>query len=489
MPILITSSFLEPHCRIVERRLASMGLNEPAPTRYTEYTPQDISRRLRSVGKPSSEGAGEANFGRAWEVATSSLIVENAFRLPWGWVDPDAVPLAGFWASFSKDVRFVFVWAPVEDVLADALRQPSARPDTDSVVDGWVRYHEAVLQAAEAHAARSLVLPLEAFLARGADLPAILKERLGLSLPFAGVAPDVAPPTALERLLAERFVEGKAAAASLEGRLRKASPLASSGSERGCSFEEVRDCYLLLRRGKAPAFAAAETSAAVREPSKPHGEGGVSTSLRAAQEEIELLRAQLSQVRQELRHYFIKAQESSGRQGPGKVSRLDAASRGGETSVVLDLRHFVDGSNWYHAEDDGRWAGPGVVSTLRLPALQAGRYRIDLLVVAEVEPGLLSGMRGELGGHRVRWRGNILAEANGTLAPLRRLRDRFRPAARRAFPRRASGTVAIPEAKGPVDLRLHFPRTVSPVSESGPDARQLSIRVQTVSIERIAGEA
>jgi hypothetical protein len=58
----------------------------------------------------------------------------------------------------------------------------------------------------------------------------------------------------------------------------------------------------------------------------------------------------------------------------------------------VDLRRPLDGENWYPAELDGRWMGPGPVSTLRFPPIPAANFRIELEVVGAVHPSQLDGV-------------------------------------------------------------------------------------------------
>lgn len=52
--------------------------------------------------------------------------------------------------------------------------------------------------------------------------------------------------------------------------------------------------------------------------------------------------------------------------------------------LTLDLSRSIDGDNWYSAEPTGRWAGPGLESTLNIPALAAGTYTLEIEVENEL---------------------------------------------------------------------------------------------------------
>lgn len=55
--------------------------------------------------------------------------------------------------------------------------------------------------------------------------------------------------------------------------------------------------------------------------------------------------------------------------------------------LVVDMKGDITGSNWHEAEEKGRWAGPGERSTLLLPSLEPGSYRLVLEISGEIAPG------------------------------------------------------------------------------------------------------
>ncbi len=112
---------------------------------------------------------------------------------------------------------------------------------------------------------------------------------------------------------------------------------------------------------------------------------------RALAEENELLLLQLHQVEGELERYYLENRQllDAARSPPPSPV---AASEFAPVEVLYDLRQEIDGENWYYAEHDGRWAGPELRSTLRVPALPAGHYRLQLCIVDAMEPEILAGM-------------------------------------------------------------------------------------------------
>ena len=134
------------------------------------------------------------------------------------------------------------------------------------------------------------------------------------------------------------------------------------------------------------------------------------------------------------------------------------------TQVTFDLRGPIDGDNWYDAEHDGRWAGPGHVSTLMLPALGAGRYQMELDVVDAMAPEIVNGMTVSLNGKPVAV--NPKCRGYPTLVT-------------------AEFSTDMPAPDGQWELRISFPRVASPADHGSDDHRTLAIRLRTVSIKEI----
>jgi len=186
----------------------------------------------------------------------------------------------------------------------------------------------------------------------------------------------------------------------------------------------------------------------------------------ALTQENDLLLLQLHQVQEELERYYLQCQKPS-------WSEVPTAFGGGVTlkqltQATVDLRCEINGDNWYDAERDGRWAGPGQISSLMLPALAAGQYQLALEVVDAIEPDVLNGMVLSLNGR-----------------PL-------------AIKRRRRGSLTLMTAKFSSEtstpgeqwkLELGFPRLLSPAERGSDDYRTLAVRVRTLSIFPISTES
>ncbi len=199
--------------------------------------------------------------------------------------------------------------------------------------------------------------------------------------------------------------------------------------------------------------------------------------------EKELLHLQLHQAQEELEYYFRKYQEIAG--GKQSANNLESIQTGkfndkSSSKIVLDLRQLIDGENWYSAEHDGRWAGPGTNSTLRLPLLPVGRYQVELEVVDAIAPEILREMKLSLNGKPLTIKGR-----HGLVGPWAPVVKLYRKKQRYPLLLR-SDIHLLGDAAGKANyLELTFPRTISPISRGVQDSRNLAVRLKKVTITRI----
>lgn len=189
------------------------------------------------------------------------------------------------------------------------------------------------------------------------------------------------------------------------------------------------------------------------------------------QEENELLLLQLHQVQEELEHYFCEYQKLSETANTSSRSlpQTAHASAGFPVETLFDLHNErILGENWYDAERDGRWAGPGTESTLTLPAVGRGRFELTFDIVHALDSRIVKGMQ-------------ILL--NDT--PLK-LQHKFGILPFKRFPCRVRTQFDTSGAQQTVwQLRLRFPNTVSPAEKGGDDHRQLTIRLRAIRVRAL----
>lgn len=131
-------------------------------------------------------------------------------------------------------------------------------------------------------------------------------------------------------------------------------------------------------------------------------------------------------------------------------------------AVSVDLRADFNGSNWWSAEADGRWAGPEIESTVEIPTLSPGRYQLCLDVVDEIAPSII----------------------DGTICTFDR-----QPV---ALYREGTGVPTVLRAEIEVStayllhvIQLRFPEVHAPAEFGSADSRLLSLRLRRLWLTRI----
>ena len=189
------------------------------------------------------------------------------------------------------------------------------------------------------------------------------------------------------------------------------------------------------------------------------------------EEENELLLQQLHLVQEELESYFLKHQSTQQElqtiqqqlQAP-PLSQIYWAQHH-PAEVIVDLREAVQGDNWYAPELDGSWAGPGLVSSIRLPALRPAKYEILFDVVDAMNPAIIEGVSLHLNDHPLELHKDIHDKA--------------------ALIRTKLDSSQLPPSNE-WQLRLDFPQSISPATAHGSDdQRQLTLRLKTIKFKTV----
>ena len=175
-------------------------------------------------------------------------------------------------------------------------------------------------------------------------------------------------------------------------------------------------------------------------------------------QENEFLLLQLHQAQEELERYFLQYEELAAQERQAPVAQISEA--------VFDLRGEFVGENWYHAEPDGRWAGPEAVSSIKLPPLRGGRYEAQFDIVDAMDLEILAGMEIFLDETPLA----ADSDLSGGYPVL--VRARFDIEQATDSPARS--------------IRLKFPRLVSPAESGSDDERRLAVRLRTLKLSPVA---
>ena len=192
-------------------------------------------------------------------------------------------------------------------------------------------------------------------------------------------------------------------------------------------------------------------------------DSNLNAKLTGLEKENELLQLQLHQVQEELEHYFLQYQKTIKVKPPTELLEYFA----------IDFRQQVDGSNWWHAEHDGRWAGPSLESNIRLPALKTGLYQLNIEIVDLITPDILKKTQFVLDNKQLNLvNQNWFKQLVGL---------------KRRYPIILTTKIELTDLIDMFELKFKFPKVITPVSKGkgSEDSRYLAIRVRTVELKLV----
>jgi len=185
------------------------------------------------------------------------------------------------------------------------------------------------------------------------------------------------------------------------------------------------------------------------------------------QEQIDCLIDALSEIKAEM-HYLKAAYVDKVRYRDLKfdIAIPESCQAVHPDALDIDMRGDITGANWWHSEPTGRWAGPENQSSVLVPALGHGKYRLEISVVSEIDGGIIDNMRTSFNGS------TLQLQRNGTGLPCE----------------------LVAEVDVPVTYRLpfwsikfEFSKLKSPRENGIPDDRRLAIMLDHIRLIRLAG--
>lgn len=487
------------------------GLTAANPSRYDGRTAVELqSLILSSHGTDLAQPGPLVALkpGKLWSEMAADLFMANINHALWGWVDHQTALLMEFWSEFEPQLRFVICYDEPHVYLAHALAGVSA-PDGETVervLAEWTRWNTFLMNHFMQHRDRCLLVNTHEVIRHPARLLELAGLEGGTEIAASNGTIDVLATSGLAHYVARAFIPADHVAWALANKLAKEAQVpAPAGASPVAALQEAwgdwiaakdrlaldREHAIAMERSAREAAAernllaeqleqlrAKQQSSSESTTAKEKDElsqqiaalaatikSGTGESVRAAELvlENEHLIAALHQVQQELEsHVRGRAIADPSAALPG-IEELHVSAP--VETVDLDMRNDIAGDNWYDAEEDGRWAGPGLRSSIQLPAMKPGTYSLELSLADAIEPDVVYGLRMEAFGADVPFE---LPHAVG--------RDSF-PIVCRAVIDFPSGTAPQPWA-----LALTFPRTVSPASNGSSDHRHLAVRVRGVKL-------
>ena len=521
MKIVVTCGHPCSGFQLAYEALTQAGLARPQPSRRESLLPAALQEKIFKANDLDPTGLNvktQISPGKVWQDLAVDLFVGNMDQKNWGWADNRSVWLLDFWKELDPQVRFVLVYSTPEFALGKAISEGQASSgEIESVLASWIAYHTEILRFYNRNTDRSLLVNISTTIQDPKTFIDKTMKMLGLDLAQLSreYLVDIDSAPAIAATLAKALIEDDNEVYALYRELESAADIADPdalalNAQKGRALEEYK--VLLARIGKANAEVnenaeyinklkdeqtrhTTELQSKIQQLTLTQSDyenlkdehaslkrqlNDLQEKLKDAQpivpnnqaelaQENELLLLQLHQVQEELEHYFIQWQELSVK-GKGSVDGITTFinnfwSKHQPSEIFIDFRDEIEGDNWYHAEPDGRWAGPGSVSIVKLPSLRKGRYEFYLDIVDAMEPEIITGMEISL---------------NGTELPT--------TVDGEGYPVMVSSEFTVEnDAQHPVwEFQIKFPKLISPAQHGSDDNRHLAIRVRSLKLRVIA---
>jgi len=541
MTILVTCGIHDEWCTFAQGRFESMGFSAPVASSRSHMSATELTDKMaavsRPLGKTSHKGAAP-ELGQAWHLAAADLMIANADQESWGWAHPDNLRFLEFWKAFEPNCRFALIYTSPAEYIAREISVNDVEGDGfDEIIARWRDYHEEMLRFYHANSEVSMLINLHNFEDTAQSIATLLSDRLNVNATRLNQA-EYLPQSALMDVIAERLIDQELELANLFSELENSADLPmslSAYSRRGLASKahkeldenltgldqaqsnlldahrEIDALNQSLQRSQELLETERHNSQELLETERHNSQELLETERQRSQELLEterrekaaleaaaaeahvpqLLEKQLEQVREELHLYFNKYNELkaqiAAREVSANVGSVAANVKPIAPAVEIDLKSYIDGEGWHHAEDQGRWAGASLSSTLRLPDLEAGKYTVSVRIVDTMALDILRGMSLTLNGAPLNASLKILSDMGGRLAPLRRAKAHASNI-EKPLPATLSATIDPNQIRIRDDnvLGIVSPRAVYPPSVHGHDDRLLSCCIESVSFHRVA---
>jgi hypothetical protein len=466
----------------VWQTLQAQGLQAAQPSRREKMLPEhihDLMRQSRAQLPTMAEYDDGANpvactkiLGKVWHELASDLCLGNINNGLWGWAMDDTGPLLDYWLDFDPGVRLVLVYtSPIEHLQHHIQGVEELTPLlVERALLRWVEQSEALLVRFHSHSPRCLLVHAIAAKDQGTLLAQALDtQRVVPTQPIASAPPTTSaslPATYQQSLLAEMTAALPAAQAlwqELQATAHLCAP--SHPAEKSTVYQhwaqQAAANSALAEKSNEVLALVQQAQYAIQTIANLEIDNVrlASTGAAVVQENDRLL-LQLHQVQEELEHYFLLHE---------KVSQ-QLQLKNLPTSAQLNMCEPIEGRNWYHAESDGRWAGPGLVSTLQMPPVAAGRYKLELYIQDAMQPDIVLGQE-------------LSVVGQGTDTERIELVHNFAQQDD-LYPMVSVGVLDLQATTTPWALRLALPHNLCPAESGGDDTRHLGLKLQAVQLTR-----
>ncbi|GAA6213144.1 hypothetical protein NBRC116602_28850 [Hyphomicrobiales bacterium 4NK60-0047b] len=500
--------------------VTSVGLGEAKKSRRENYTPNEITEKLcekYNCLKPEYSGIEQLNPGKVWHSLASDMMLGNLDQKNWGWSDSNSIFLLEFWKGFEPELNFLLIYSSPQAYLAEYFinnNHEICEEVVTAALSSWKNYNSELLRFYLENRERCMLINLEAGLEKIADVMNKVGENLGCELKLTSTY-YLSARSALscekqliyglisENLEMYNFYDELESCADFpmfenEGCHKKIYPTLNSLRKDRQAQKEVTEVLrtlktknlnleLELQKNKDELKSQREAYKSLadklnnsKKTETLKAANGQKQSTNKFEKENELLLLQLHQVQEELETYFHKYQELALKECEGHPNDQGTPSLE-KTAASIDMRHFIEGQNWYNAEHDGRWTGPDHISSLKIPQLPKGTYEIELNIVSAMSPKIIRQMK-------LLWNGDELPKK--IIQPWAGMKALMRRYYLMIFQNREGGPLIL-KTKLEIDqgsnntdqfLGLQLPCTISPSSRGQQDTRDLGIKLSEVKL-------
>ena len=179
--------------------LAQAGLAESLPDRTHQMSVGTWHEQVCDVYDESlSEGVAGSPIhpGRIWVDLLTDMVLANAGRPLWGWLDPRSTWLLDFWRELDSQTRFLLLYRSPVASLAQRVLRADKTPDLFSALREWEQYNREILRFCAEHPDRALLVNADEALRDPAALINLCRTELGV--PMKAPSPGFSTPQEAE---------------------------------------------------------------------------------------------------------------------------------------------------------------------------------------------------------------------------------------------------------------------------------------------------
>ena len=462
MTTILACSFVPTICRETQNYFRSVGVNRPIATAHGGYTATDVAERFYAAHM--GERPATKEVGDAWRMTASDLVLANAKNQPWGWASKYNLALIEHWRKIEPQSFFLFVYSSPAHALAMAV-DIGAKLENEvyDLLDAWKFYHAEMLRTYNENRNVSLLLDVDSLIGDDTQGAKLFAERFGLPIDTGAFTPaSFTRPTPVYDALSHALISKDESLSKLLSDLEAASDAPS----RKKPFDMVKAAIAAIGQLPTSERPVEEMTVAdhtdddedLAEMDEPRD---LEADYNQATQEVLVLRRQLQRAREEILGMTENAAPSQQQDQSGAAPN----NKSGNPDYYFDMRAAINGENWLPAGPEGRWAGPETVSTLKLPRLPKGKYRIVFGVLSAMAVDIFKDMKIAVNGAPLPVSHKNSNSRRAGLALLGKARGN-----QVTFPTTLEGTLTIDDraASEGVTLRLTFPRTIAPKSQGAP---------------------